>query len=394
MAKKIKVNATELIGAIAWVTKDMTEASNGTAPVVFEVLTDGTAAMWHNGVSYMRKELVTSVAETGDEDIRVLMDGKYLKRLGGAVTAKDGDVTMTFSADAKSVLAKTANSRFSIPVISGKVPTAPVLTTLGEVDDNEFFSALTRVAKLCEVGNSSSGDSFLSSVDIGITASENAISMFATDRYALGQIDLGFTAENEEAEETHILLPAPSASMVAASKGASTPATLVAEQSKSGDIVRFGYEFVDSRVALFSLSMATPFSGLENMKKGASAGTDNSVIVSKVELANAVKTVSSLAWNTNEVYLTIKDSLTVADPGGDTLIKVDGKELTVSGEAEDGYRFRFVNEVIMEAILTVTTAEVKLKWSDTGSTFLFVPLTETGEELEGFFLMCIVTKED
>lgn len=393
MVNKIKVSALELITAVSWVTKDLTENSNGSAPVVLEALTDGSVSIWHNSVTYLRKGLAVESMETGDKDISVLMDGKFLKRFGSAIKPTDGEVVLSFSKEGKSVLAKTKSARFNIPIINGRVPAAPEVISLGEIDDSEFFSALTRMSKLCDA---SSNNSFLASVSIDIKAEDNKVSMFATDRYALGEIIMDFETEDGVDEDYHILLPSLSASMVAPSKGASTPVSLVVEKSKGddGEVFRFGYEFVDSRIALFSLSMVAPFTGLQNMKDGASKGTDNSIVLSKAELSNAVKTVSSLSWNSNEVYVTLDKGLKVADPAGDTVISVGHTEMETTGEHEGAYKFRFVIEVIQEALATVMSANVKLKWSDDGSTFLFLPLTETGAEEENFFLMCISTKED
>lgn len=400
---KITIDSKSFVDAVMWVTKSY-DAKDDRAYVGFFINADGEGVLSHaNNNSYMKSNYtVVSVDFEGDDvtEASFALEGIYLKNLASAIgsTSTDFTISKKLKKERTSLEVKTGVGRFTIPLLDYRVAKAPEYVEIGEVDDNEFFDSLTRIAKLCDSDNSGSS-SFIGSVDLGFDVENESLKMFATDRYAMGEIALGFSPSNneddtvEEITSKHILLPSSSANLIPATKGVNTSITLITENGGDGTM-RFGYSFPDSRVALFSLVNAATFSHIEAMKSKALKEVEHSITVPTTALKNTIRTISSLSPSEDDVYFTIDgDGLVVTDSSKSNSLEVEHSELDYD-KIDEEYRARFVRAVINEAFSPISTSSVKLKWGANSMAFVLEPITEDGATVDNVFVMAVLGKLD
>lgn len=396
---KIKIDSKSFVNAVMWVTKSY-DSKDEKAYVSLFVNADGEGTLSHaNNNSYMKSDFSVVAVDFDGDDVdkaSFALEGNYLKSLAGAIGSSGAEFTLSkkLKAERTSLEVKTSSGKFTIPLLDYKVSEAPEYVVLGEVDDNEFFDSLTRVAKLCDSDNSGSS-SFVGSVDFTFDTDDETLKIFATDRYALGEITLPFSADSESDEvssiiENHLLLPAASASLIPPTKGLNSSVSLIAESSGDGAL-RLGYAFPDSRVALFSLVNAAAFTHVDKMKDQAIGQIQHSIVVSTADLKNTIRTISSLSPMEDDVYFRItEDGLVITDSSKSNSLEVDYSEFDY--QRQDEYPARFVRAVINEAFSPISTNNVKLKWGDNSTTFVLEPITEDGKSVDNVFVMAVLGK--
>jgi DNA polymerase III sliding clamp (beta) subunit (PCNA family) len=385
---KLTVDAKNFVESISWVTKNY-DSKDDKAYVALTVSEDGEGYLSHaNQTSYIRGRLpIASVDFSSDSEssAALALEGKFLTRLASALGAATGNVVLSKNLDKKSAAldVKSSHGSFTIPLVDAEIAAAPDMTNLGEVDDNEYFDSIQRLAKICDAVNAG----FLpviGTVDLRLDAEEGKLVMMATDRYALGEIVVDFTPDASAAnileDLSNLLLPHENAQLVSPSKGLSTSITLVYEEEGK----KFGYAFADGRVALFSLSNTNPLA-YSDLKKAASSKTKNSVTVSTTDLKKAIGIVSSLAWEEDSVWLDITENggLVVSDLHKTNTIAVDSDGLTVDKDI----RVKFIRPVINEAFSPVSTGKMNLKWADSANAFILEPVLDDGSVVENVFVL-------
>lgn len=395
---KLVIDTKSFINAVAWATRSY-DSKDDRAYATLHVDADGNGSISHtNFSSYMKSEFtVVSVDFTGDTETEVsfAVDGQYIQRLAGAIPAK-GELTISkkLSSSRTSLDVKSDFGKFTIPMLDANVGEEPKTVVIGEVDDNEFFDAMLRISKICDAANTGNA-SFVSSVDLGFDAENNSVRLFATDRYAMAEVVLGFTPDSNIDDETlesyinnHVLLPHSSAVLVPPTKGLNTSITLIGETSPNGSL-RFGYSFPDGRIALFSLMNAPNFTRLETMKTQTKRLIEHSITVPVADLKNAIGTVSKLVREDDDVYLTVsEDGLVVSDRYDTNKLNVEHVDMDY--DLEEPYRARFVRPVINEAFSPISTPSVKLEWGSTSGSFVFTPIAEDGSIVETVFVMAVL----
>lgn len=398
---KLRVDTKSFVDAVAWVTKNY-DAKDDRSYVALSIDEDGVGYLSHtNPTSYMKSNYnVLEVDFDGDDvkEAQFAVEGKFLKTLAKAVGQGTGDVVISKKLKtAKTALeVKTSSGKFTLPLLDSVIGKAPKVVEIGEVDDNEFFDMLLRISKLCDT-NTSGSSMFTGAVDFGFNKEDGSVKLFATDRFALGEVVLDFSANEDNDDETasyfvnnHALLPYNNAVLVPPSKGVSTAVSVVAESSKNG-AKRLGYSFPDGRIALFSLLDASPFPSVSDMKKKALAAVDSSITLPKSALINAINVVSSLTWDEDHIYLNIsKDGLIVSDSNDSNSLSVEHSDLDYS--SSETYRAKFLRATINESFSPIVTNDVKLKWGENSNAFVFEPVTEDGESVENVFVMSVLAK--
>lgn len=396
---ELKVNVKDFVNAVNWATKNY-DTKDDYSYVALTIDEDGNGTLSHtNTTSYMKSDYpVVDVNFDGDDvsETALALDGNFLRKFSKAIANTGGELVLSKKLSSKKAVleAKTASGKFTLPLFDAKIKKAPAIVELGEVNDNEFFDMLNRVAKLCDT-NTSGSSMFTGAVDFGFDAAENTVSLFATDRFALSEVVLEFTAsQDDEVSDLlskHILLPYDKAGVVGATKGVDTVVSLVAEEGTRG-VMRVGYSFPDGRVALFSLLDATPFPGVEDMKKKAVGAVEHSVVVEKADLVNAINVVSSLAWEEDHIYLTVsEDGLVVSDAQDANSLAVASADVSYDGA--EPYRAKFLRTILNESFHPLTTSSVALKWGSNSAAFVFESLTEDGEAVENVFVMAVLAKQ-
>lgn len=391
---KLTVDAKNFVESISWVTKNY-DSKDDKAYVALVVSEDGESYLSHaNQTSYIKHRLpLMSVDFAGDSDneAALALEGKFLQRLASALGTATGSVELSKSLNKSntSLDVKSSHGKFTIPVVDSTIAAAPEMTNLGEVDDNEYFDSIQRLAKLCDAVNAGYLP-VLGTVDLKLDAEEGKLSMMATDRYALGEIVIDFTPDAAAGEIlddlSNLLLPHENAQLVSPTKGLSTSITLVYEEEGK----KFGYLFADGRVALFSLSNTSPLA-YSDLKKAASSKTKSSMTVSTNDLKKAIGIVSSLAWEEDSVWLDISEDgeLVVSDSNQTNTLAVDSENAVT----DSALRVKFIRPVINEAFSPVSTGKMNLKWADASNAFILEPVLDDGSAVENVFVLASPSPE-
>lgn len=391
---KLTVDAKNFVESISWVTKNY-DSKDDKAYVALVVSEDGESYLSHaNQTSYIKHRLpLMSVDFAGDSDneAALALEGKFLQRLASALGTATGSVELSKSLNKSntSLDVKSSHGKFTIPVVDSAIAAAPEMTNLGEVDDNEYFDSIQRLAKLCDAVNAGYLP-VLGTVDLKLDAEEGKLSMMATDRYALGEIVIDFTPDAAAGEIlddlSNLLLPHENAQLVSPTKGLSTSITLVYEEEGK----KFGYLFADGRVALFSLSNTSPLA-YSDLKKAASSKTKSSMTVSTNDLKKAIGIVSSLAWEEDSVWLDISEDgeLVVSDSNQTNTLAVDSENAVT----DSALRVKFIRPVINEAFSPVSTGKMNLKWADASNAFILEPVLDDGSAVENVFVLASPSPE-
>lgn len=398
-AMKIVSNLKSLTDAINWVVKDYDNKDDGSY-ILLEVTREGLGKVSYFGSSYMSSSFSVINVDLPDlpeeeSKVSIPLDGQFMKRLAGALSS-DGEVTI--SKNLKNLHSActltTSTGKFTLPVVKASAQKDPQTVVIGDVDDHEFFSVLTKMSKMCETDRVGTAH-FTGAVDLvfvpekGEDDDKSTVVMFATDRFAMGQVKIEYSSSEstEGIDGKHILLPYPTASMISPTRGVSAPVTVVAENDNDGNIMRFGYKFQDGREALFPLLDTEPFTGVENMKNKSLEKISNSIVVNVSELTKAIKTVSSLAWDEDSIGIVIdkKNKLTVSDMKKQNKVVVSGENMDT--EDTPSVDVSFSRNVLEECFYPVSTSKVKVKWGT--DVFIFTPVDEEDNDVDTTFIMAI-----
>lgn len=387
---KLTFDIKTFIDAANWVGKTFDHRSNSSY-IALSVNSDSQAHLFYlNSTSYMKAPFIVSHVDLSDEetdsdDRKVFaLDGVFLSKLSSVLSGSSGNATMKRKKGSMEVL--TQSGKFSIPTVEKKVQQEPDLTDIGEVDERQYFEALKNLSKLCD--NTGSGPS-LSSVDISFK--DDTIVLMATDRYVLGEITVPFDPSNnierymKDREGKNLLLPVENAALISPSKNGSVSTTLVYDEKSK----KFGYQFLDGRVSIFSLNNAEPLAYLK-LKENASKGNTETVTIETKQLKQAISSVSNVSWEEKEIVLNIASdgSLKVHDLVESNTVSVPVLESHVSQD----FSPKFSRVIINEAFYPITTSKVVMKWAPDGMTFVFEPLTEDDKIVDSVFVFFIRSK--
>lgn len=412
---KLKLDAKSFVDSIAWVTKNF-DAKNEKSYVKLSIdEEENEYYMSHGNInSYMKQNFTvikSSFAEDEEKSVSLAMDGKFLSRLAGAIPSS-GEVVLSKDLNSKqtSLFVKSTIGSFTIPLLTSTPVDDPDFVYLGEVNDNEFFASLSKISKVADTKNSGS-QTFVGAVDLSFKKleeeGESQINLFATDRYAMSGISLEFSPnEIEDEDEKEIadklfsknfLLPASYASMVAPSKGLVTDITLIVEENKYGSL-RFGYSFPDGRIALFSLLDAQTFPNIDKVRDNFFNSVDSYVIVPTAEIESGIRTISSLAWEDEDVFFTItNDEFTISDRAEKNKISVSISEINLPEEATEDNPIvvKFMRSVMNSALSPVSTSKLKFGWNnDEKPLFTLSSVTEDDKVLDTMFSIAKTTKNN
>lgn len=381
----IKINTESLIEASSWVTKNFDPKDVRT--YITLTIQDNMGSLAHlTSSSFMKSDIVVE-ENNNSEKLNLALDGRYVSRLGGALNKQHKTATLTLTEQGLKV--STKNGAFTIPTLEKDPTPTPETVKVGEVDDRELFDYIRRLAKLCDANNTSSMPA-LGAVDLTLQPDEQKIIIMATDRYSLGEIQIDYTpstaAKELEEELQNILIPVENANMISPSKGVTSLTTIVYEKSTG----KFGYEFEDGRVALFALKEADSID-YSKIKQNSLSSSDSHAKLQTSDLKNAIATVSSLAWEDTNIYLTFKkNEIVVSDAMETNKIKVNA-ETSVNDEDEE-MKFKFIRSVINEAFNPVMTKDMVLQWGTNSQAFVITPILDNGDKMDNVFVFFVSSK--
>lgn len=377
---KITTDSQQLIDSINWASK--TAGANDDA-VVLEVTDEGEASLSHLGAdSYMRAPLPLSVAADGDA-LRVPLDGTHLNRVTAGLKLIPGDVELNVTGKGTSrtlTITSLQNkaSRFRVPTYSSSHAAAPTFSKLGEISDAEFFESLKGIHNAA-AHEEEANTAALRSIDLAF--SENKLVMMATNRWALAEITLDFTKDEDFDSEQlpeHFLLPRDLAASIAATKDATAQVEIIYDATTQ----KFGYRFSDGRIALFGLNDGNPIP-YGRTKTDAAKGVDREATVDLSDLKAKIRTISSFPESDGTVHWSLTpDLFEIHDKSHENSMQIDAN-IDLAGD--DSAKLVFIQAVLEVAIGVIRTQRVKLKWSANQSHILVVPVLDDGSDSASVF---------
>lgn len=388
---EFKTKTKDIVEAITWATKDY-DTKNEASYIVFDLNSEGESNIFHeNNGSYMLSPISIESMDLGDEDeVKVAVDGLYLKRLASAIKNSGEFVSFSWDDGDAGIAVETENASFTIPIMNFTIPANMKIKVLGEVDDNEYFDSLQRLSKLCIAGEEGYFP-VLGTVDLCFNVAKKTLTMMATDRYTLGEITVGFDPNESVAEEyfkehKHIFLPSKNASIISPTKESLTSVSIVS--GSRGD--KYGYSFADGKIALFATKDVEELK-YKKLKEAAQKGLKNSFIVNTKEIEKAISVISSLAWNEATINLDVIDqNLSVNDNNRQNSFEV----MIENVETSDDYKVKFLRSILNNAFPPINTEKVKISWKDSKSAFVFTPILDNGEESDNIFVFCVPSTKD
>lgn len=373
---KFTINVKSFAEALSWVNKTLDSRrhdNNNRQQYMALSLNDNKPYLFFVGpTSYMRAEF--DVEGEIDGNGVFVLDEQYLSHLGPVLSKVKGTAVVRGNSSSMSI--DTGSGRYTIPLLELDPPSEPEIVTLGEVPDREFFTSMKNLSKLCD--RSSTGTVFEC---VDVTLNDDTALLMGTDRFALSEIGVDFDQQSDVLNGETLLIPFSRASMVSASRGLDSSVDLVYEPTTK----KFGYRFDDGRVALFSLINAEPINYVAVKNKRDTM--TNSLVVETAAFKDALSTVSSLTWDDKYVFLDItEDGLEVRDESG-----ANRKSVVIEPENVTEFSAKFSKVIIDEAFYPITTAFVRLQWSES-NTFVFTPVTEDREPMDNAFVLFMGAK--
>lgn len=388
---KISMDTKSFTNAVSWATKDYdTKDTNAFVSLVVNKK-DGTARIYHSKLrSFMMCYVDVEFTEKDMEDVKddevaIPMDGKFLIKLSGALSGEKTVISKDLKKLDSELVIRTvgkSSGRFVVPVLAKKNVPQFDLVSLGEVDDREFFAAMTRLSRI--VSGSDSSGVF---ENIHMSLNDKTVVLMGTDRYVIAEIVVGFEKNDTKEVNTYIqenpvvLIPKEASKLVAPSSGVISSATLVFDK-KSG---KFGYKFIDGRIALFSLTEGVEPIGYTSAKKRSVDNIEGSVVVDLSEMSKAIRNVSALNFNDDPIVFQIhagpreenseNGRFFVQDDKGKNKIEIESQEYDLQGE---DIVLRYLPKVIMPAQHPLNTSKVEVSWIKNRKGSILRPVLDDG----------------
>lgn len=372
---KFTIDPKDFAEAVAWSIQNY-DAKDSQSYVALAVEREsGRASLTHvNQVSHMRSSLSISNLEfESDEEedsYSIPLDGPYLKNLAGVVKRMNIEELLFSKKLSKKndpLRVRGDRQNFTVPVLMIETKAPPALTSLGEVNDLDFFSALQRLAKLCTLASADSG---VGTGSVAVKLGEKKLTLMGTDSYSLGEVILDYEPNEKTLSEfiekaangSTVLIPRVAALTVRPSKIATDSVELVYDPKGK----KFGYSFDDGRIALFSLDQSTP-TRYEGLKEGVIDAADSSADVELQDLTRAIEAISSLSPEEVDVSVKIdgtkkRKKITVSDSKKSNVIVIESPSMDFDGEID----LSFFRDVISKSLIPVANPSIRIFFSSEG----------------------------
>lgn len=378
---KATVDVNGFCEAIGWCTRSYNLRGDKEC-VELEVSPKGVGILRHHGRTTFESSPFSVLDVDLEEDVKLALDGRYLKNLVGAIKNSD-KATLTFNSKSEVSLASTLGN-FSIPVVDVPLKRVPKWMPIAETSGGSLFSILRRLARVSESASGRATATFTSAIRLRLEKDEPILELTSTDKFALAVVKTELSLrDGEQANQVldelraGILLPYEAAVAVSPPKGLEMSTTIVAQKLNSGGL-RFGYEFADGKVFLTSL-MQEAYPDVERVIAGAIKVCASSAVAETKSVLQALSVINSLSWDEIRTYLAFcSGHIKVENESGKSSIKVPVEREESAGDEKGDVRLAFSRSVIANAFSVIETANVQVKWGGHTRAILLYPVLDDG----------------
>lgn len=393
---KLVIDNKSFVSAVNWVIKAF-DPQQRNPQINLKVDDSGIGTLYlDSGVTFMRDTFTVYEADfgKGKDSFTAALDGQYMQKLAGVLAKFNDSITMKDSS--KGVVIEAPHGNMTIPTEVKKAKSEPDVIELGEVEDREYFDSLQRLAKLCEPRGAGNMVTVLSSVNVKLDYENEKIVLMGTDKYSLGEISVNLDPNTSNIQEfikendtgADLLLPVDAATKINPSKGLVSTVTLITEEQDG----RFGYQFDDGRVALFSLNSGKPLP-YQTLKDNADKSTDNNVKLNVAEFKNALGVISALNWEEVDVFADVsEDGFVIRDSHSTNTIAIDA-ELDLDADKKK-HTICFRRAIIGKATTPISTEKVNVRWTTDNKVFVFEPVLDDDVIDKNVFSLAIANEND
>lgn len=378
-----KVSSDIFSSATSWVTQG--SVGKDFFPVIIEFLSNKQAKIFtFDSDQYSKADIIISTNDDIDGK-RIVMDGQFVKNLSKVIKGYGEDIE--FTEEKGRLLAKTSGGNtFHIPILTINVAEDPKKVVLGDVPEAEFFEIITKIAK---ISDQSSGKPIANSVGFifDTDSDDNSVIGIATDMFAFSEVLIPFTpAKNAESKKNlgkSFSLPAQKALAVSPnSKSTGSLVSIITDEQG-----RFGYEFADGRVCLFSTRSHEVSRGPSEQMRKVSKNSNQKADVVKKDFEKAISDISMLVPDEITIKLVIKDGEMKISDIGDLNSTIVSANMT---DVDQDVSITFNRSVLKKALIPVTTGSMSLKWNkDNPKHMNIVCIDGEGKDVEEIFIICI-----
>lgn len=397
---KISVPAADFVSSMGWIAKlvpdddaaDVLRLSDSDS----DRHPDGLTLSCGNATAFA----VSSCGGSTHGEIDVAVDGHYVRSMSTVMgKSPKGDLSLTWTKGDVSLRGAWNGMRFTVPITHRHPQPTPQVVCVGEVQCGEFFWNLACAGRMCMSSKAFGTALFTVAVDVVIDHSAHTMSFMGTDRYVLCHlVSHSIQAVDGKGEgvtlmdRRHLLIPSAAALASRPAPGVEdTDLVQMVVENMSGDAdathVRFGFRS-GPHMVVYSLVDATPWTGVESMKKGTLESSHNGAMIPRGELSDAIRSVSMLAYKEHSVTVVLGADVpaVVSDSKGANTVGVDASDVVTPQNEQ--VHIVFNRELITRVLSGVTTPMVHIRWDDPAhKAVVFTPITEDGEPAPGVFLM-------
>lgn len=317
---------------------------------------------------------VENVEIAEDEPHIYYVDGEVLKKLAGIFPTAPINIEFSVNKESRTFVTSYTGSKFKLPITADtKEQPIPAISQLGMIQAPEFMHVLNMLLKI--VDNDPSAQEHPSSC-LHLIFSSDTIKTMGTDRYALAALTREFVGEGELDGPETVLIKHPQASLLAKTAGPAEVLRIVYSDEY------FGYYDGEGNLSLVGRTTISPlnYEAIKNL-----TGQGNSVVLETSELRNALSTISKLSFAYDAVSLAFN-----ADEKSCKVNSVTGDSISIpviSMDLSDSLNVGFTRSVLAEALIPVSTDELRLEWPDTtdAAVYKVIPL-DNGVDEEGVFI--------
>ena len=357
---KIITEASKFTNTIKWVGLGLDRKTNGTR-IILDAHSDGRCYLsYHSGSVYTSAPLEVLTIDFQDENpsqdsVQVALDGVFLQRLAQGLP-KTGDITLISRRDEPmKVTSKTG--RFTAPTYNARKKPTPNTSCVGEVDAAEFFSTISRAARVCD-NRENIRHKFVNTVDLSLNPDTGTIRVFSFDTYVMAETTMRYTPTGQPQNQGYVLIPSQYASMIRPGKDMTGAVKILEEIGANGKTYRVGFEFDDGRRILMPLKDVLRCPNVDAMVEECRRGVQAQVIVSTAAVTSAIKNVSALTANKTDISVTGQgDTLTVSCDDNSITVPLTGGSFEITIDA------LFSREVIAKGLSPITTKDVQVSFS-------------------------------
>lgn len=369
---KLTLNASDFTDAVTWAIQGYDSKDTQSYAALNVDRDSGRASLVHaNQVSHIRAPIAVTEIEFAEDETEssysIALDGAYLKTLATVVKRmKIVSLVASKKLNSKrdSLKIKGDRQNFTVPVLALEVKKDPELITIGDVNDQEFFGAVQRLAKLCTAVSADTGSATGS---VAVKLGEKRMTLMATDSFSFGEIMMKYEPNSKAVEKFKktasngeiILIPRAAALTVKPSKVATDTVNFVYDAESE----KFGYSFDDGRIALFSLDQALPIP-YETFKKVVIDQSVKSVDLPLTYLSHAIDSIAVLSPEETQIDIRVrgtkKGKVTVSDSNSTNVIDVEPSAIDFTGDL----KLTFFRDVIKNSLIPMSSETVRLHFAN------------------------------